>query len=114
MTFGTGMRRNRWFWSTRRGRAARRKLLLQANRNGFFYVLDRTNGKLLLGKPFVNKLTWAKEIGADGRPVRNPDQDPTEKGTKICPAVLGATNWWSAAFDNLRRPLLHSDDRKLR
>ena len=77
----------------------RRKLLLQANRNGFFYVLDRTDGKLLLGKPFVKKLTWAKEIGPDGRPVRNVNQDPTEKGTKICPAVLGATNWWSAAYD---------------
>ena len=76
-----------------------RKLLLQANRNGFFYVLDRTNGKLLLGKPFVSKLTWAKEIAANGRPVKNPDQEPTEKGTRICPAVLGATNWWSAAFD---------------
>jgi len=76
-----------------------RKLMMQANRNGFFYVLDRTNGKLLLGKPFVEKLTWAKEIGPNGRPVKNPDQEPTEKGTKICPAVLGATNWWSAAFD---------------
>ncbi len=76
-----------------------RKLLLQANRNGFFYVIDRTNGKLLLGKPFVKKLTWAKEIGANGRPVRSPDQEPTAKGTKTCPAVLGAANWWSTAFD---------------
>jgi alcohol dehydrogenase (cytochrome c) len=76
-----------------------RKLMLQANRNGFFYVLDRTNGKLLLGKPFVKKLTWAKEIGPNGRPVRNPGAEPTDKGTKVCPAVLGATNWWSAAFD---------------
>ena len=76
-----------------------RKLLLQANRNGFFYVLDRTDGKLLLGKPFVKKLTWAREIGPKGRPIRNPDQEPSAKGTKICPAVLGAANWWSAAFD---------------
>ena len=76
-----------------------RKLLLQANRNGFFYVLDRTNGKVLMGKPFVDKVTWATEIGANGRPVRNANQEPLEKGTKICPAVLGATNWWSAAFD---------------
>ena len=76
-----------------------RKLLLQANRNGFFYVLDRTDGKFLLGKPFVKKLTWAKEIAANGRPVRNADQEPSDKGTKTCPAVLGATNWWSAAFD---------------
>lgn len=76
-----------------------RKLLLQANRNGFFYILDRTNGKLLLGKPFVKKLTWAREIGPKGRPIRNPDVEPTEKGTKVCPAVLGAANWWSTAFD---------------
>jgi alcohol dehydrogenase (cytochrome c) len=76
-----------------------RKLLLQANRNGFFYVLDRTNGKLLLGKPFVKNLTWAREIGPNGRPIRNPDVDPTEKGTRVCPAVLGAANWWSTAFD---------------
>jgi alcohol dehydrogenase (cytochrome c) len=77
----------------------RRKLMMQANRNGFFYVLDRTTGKLLLGKPFVKKLTWAKEIGTNGRPVRNPDQEPTDKGNKICPAVLGAANFWSTAFD---------------
>ena len=76
-----------------------RKLLLQANRNGFFYVIDRVTGKFLLGKPFVNKLTWAKEISSSGRPVRNPDVAPTEKGTKVCPAVLGAANWWSTAFD---------------
>ena len=47
-----------------------RKLLLQANRNGFFYVIDRTSGKLLMGKPFVDNLTWAQEIGPNGRPVR--------------------------------------------
>jgi alcohol dehydrogenase (cytochrome c) len=76
-----------------------RKLMLQANRNGFFYVIDRTNGQLLLGKPFVKKLTWAKEIGPKGRPIRNPDQEPTAKGIKVCPAVLGAANWWSTAFD---------------
>ena len=45
-----------------------RKLLLQANRNGFFYVLDRTDGKVLLARPFVQKLTWASGIGPDGRP----------------------------------------------
>ena len=76
-----------------------RKLLLQANRNGFFYVLDRTNGDVLLGKPFVSKLTWAKGIDAKGRPIRNPDQEPTTGSNKVCPAVLGGTNWWSTAFD---------------
>lgn len=75
-----------------------RHLLLQANRNGFFYVLDRTNGKLLLAKPFVKKLTWAREIGADGRPVMNPNQEPTTAGNKICPSLEGATNWFSTAF----------------
>src|SRR5882762_3783904 len=72
-----------------------RKLLLQANRNGFFYVLDRTNGKLLLAKPFVQKLTWAREIGPDGRPVKNPDQRSTAQGTRTCPSLIGAANWWS-------------------
>jgi alcohol dehydrogenase (cytochrome c) len=75
-----------------------RKLLLQANRNGFFYVLDRTSGELLLGKPFVQKLTWAKEIGKDGRPVLNPDQAPTAEGTRVCPSLIGAANWWSNSY----------------
>ena len=75
-----------------------RQLLLHANRNGFFYVLDRTTGALLLAKPFVKKLTWARAIGADGRPVLNPDQTPTADGRTVCPAVEGATNWFSTAF----------------
>lgn len=80
-------------------RGAPRKLLLHANRNGFFYVLDRTTGELLLAKPFVKRLTWASGIGADGRPVLNPNQAPTAAGTKVCPAVEGATNWFSTAHD---------------
>lgn len=75
-----------------------RRLLLHADRNGFFYVLDRTSGKLLLAKPFVKKLTWAREIGANGRPVLNPGQEPTTAGNKICPSLEGATNWFSTAF----------------
>jgi alcohol dehydrogenase (cytochrome c) len=75
-----------------------RRLLLHANRNGFFYVLDRTSGALLLAKPFVQKLTWARGIGADGRPLLNPGQEPTAEGTRVCPAVEGATNWFSTAF----------------
>jgi alcohol dehydrogenase (cytochrome c) len=75
-----------------------RKLLLHANRNGFFYVLDRTSGALLLAKPFVTKLTWAREIDATGRPVLNPDQAPNAEGRTVCPAVEGATNWFSTAF----------------
>ena len=78
---------------------APRKLLLQANRNGFFYVMDRLTGKLLLGKPFVKKVTWASGIGANGRPVKTENQLPSVEGTKVCPALLGGTNWWSASFD---------------
>ncbi|MGE0405548.1 MAG: PQQ-binding-like beta-propeller repeat protein, partial [Candidatus Korobacteraceae bacterium] len=75
-----------------------RKLMLQANRNGFFYVLDRTNGELLLGQPFVKKMTWASGIGKDGRPQLLEGNDPTREGSKSCPAVRGATNWYSTAF----------------
>jgi alcohol dehydrogenase (cytochrome c) len=79
-----------------------RKVLLHANRNGFFYVLDRTNGKLLRATPFVKNLTWAREIGPDGRPVLIPGQEPKPDGYKTCPAVEGATNWFSTAFDASR------------
>jgi len=75
-----------------------RRLLLHANRNGFFYVLDRTDGTLLLAKPFVEKLTWAREIGPDGRPVLNPNQEPIPDGRTVCPAVEGATNWFATSF----------------
>jgi alcohol dehydrogenase (cytochrome c) len=80
-----------------------RKLLVQANRNGFLYVLDRTNGKMLLAKPLVKKLTWAKEIGPDGHPVMNPNNAPTAEGNLICPAVEGAANFFATSYN----PLTH-------
>jgi alcohol dehydrogenase (cytochrome c) len=76
-----------------------RKLLVQGNRNGFFYVWDRTDGKLLLAKQFIRELTWAKGIGADGRPILNPGQVPTETGTRVCPSQDGATNWFSPSYN---------------
>ncbi|MFL6550161.1 MAG: PQQ-binding-like beta-propeller repeat protein [Povalibacter sp.] len=75
-----------------------RKLLLHANRNGFFYVLDRTNGKFLQGTPLVKRLTWASGIDKNGRPIELPGNGTTEGGVKTCPAVRGATNWYSTAF----------------
>lgn len=75
-----------------------RKLLLQANRNGFVYVLDRTNGEFLLGKPFVKKVNWASGIGPDGKPQLLPANQPTKAGVKTCPSVRGATNWYSTSF----------------
>jgi PQQ-dependent dehydrogenase (methanol/ethanol family) len=77
-----------------------RKLLLQANRNGFFYVLDRTTGEFLLAKAFVKQLNWATAIGSDGKPLLTAANKPTKTGTKTCPAVRGATNWYSTAFQN--------------
>ena len=76
-----------------------RKLLVQGNRNGFFYVLDRLTGKVLLAKPFVTNVTWATGIGTDGRPQLRTGSDPTRDGQRVCPAVAGATNWPSTAFN---------------
>jgi PQQ-dependent dehydrogenase (methanol/ethanol family) len=69
------------------------KLLLHADRNGFFYVLDRTNGAVLLSKPFLRRVDWATSIGADGRPVVT---DPHG-----CPS--DASNWDSTAFSTETR-----------
>ena len=80
-------------------RGRERKLLVQANRNGFFYVLDRVSGEFLAGTPFVRKLTWAGGIGADGRPQVLPGSEPTVQGTKTCPSVVGGTNWMSTAYN---------------
>jgi len=75
-----------------------RDLLVQANRNGFLYVLDRTDGKFLKATPFVEKLTWAKGIDAFGRPILS-GKIPSAEGTQICPSVDGATNWFSPSYN---------------
>ena len=75
-----------------------RKLLVQANRNGYLYVLDRTNGKFLSATPFVEKLNWAKGIDEHGRPIRT-DVRPTADGTRVCPGYSGATNWYSPSYN---------------
>ena len=76
---------------------AQRKLMYFANRNGFFYVLDRTSGEFLLGKKYV-KVTWAERIDDNGRPVRVPNMEPTEEGTLVYPGVQGGTNWYSPSY----------------
>lgn len=76
-----------------------RKLLLQADRNGYFYVLDRTTGEFLLGEPFVKKTDWADGIDEKGRPRTRASATPTPEGTKACPNVVGATNWFSSAYN---------------
>ena len=70
-----------------------RKLMLWANRNGFFYALDRTNGQFLSGHPFV-KVTWASGLDDNGRPLVTP-QPP---GVPVYPGVQGGTNWYSPSY----------------
>jgi len=76
-----------------------RKLLLHANRNGFFYLLDRTNGQFLRATPFVKKLNWATGVDAKGRPIEVPDMDPNPTGKRVCPSIRGASNWMSPSYN---------------
>jgi alcohol dehydrogenase (cytochrome c) len=76
-----------------------RKLLIQANRNGFVYVLDRTNGKLLLAKTFFKNLNWAEKIGGDGRPVLKALPQQANGERYVCPGFQGGTNWFSTSFN---------------
>ena len=73
------------------------KLLAVANRNGFFYVLDRKTGKFIRGAPFA-KQTWARALSPSGRPMRLPGTSPTVRGVFLYPGDNGATNWWPAAY----------------
>jgi PQQ-dependent dehydrogenase (methanol/ethanol family) len=75
-----------------------RKLMIHADRNAFFYVLDRETGEFLLGKEFAYQ-TWAKGIDDKGRPIVLPNTDPTPKGTYVCPDATGATNWAAPSYD---------------
>ena len=76
----------------------KRKLLAQAARNGYFVVLDRTNGKNVLTKPFID-LNWSKSVNADGVPVRDAEKDPKPDGTLVSPSSGGATNWFAPSLD---------------
>jgi alcohol dehydrogenase (cytochrome c) len=75
-----------------------RKVVMFANRNGFFYTLDRVTGKVIVAKPFV-ETTWAKEIDATGRPMLLVGHTPDEVGNKTCPDLGGGTNFMSPSFD---------------
>jgi alcohol dehydrogenase (cytochrome c) len=76
-----------------------RKLLVQANRNGFFYVLDRTDGTFLFGNKYVKNVTWATGLTPEGRPIRVPDMEPSLEGRRVCPSLEGASNWYSTSFN---------------
>jgi alcohol dehydrogenase (cytochrome c) len=76
----------------------RRKVLMQASRNGYFFVLDRTNGKSLLTAPFAT-VNWAKGIDSLGRPIPNSMKEPTKDGVLVAPNEAGATNFRPPSFD---------------
>jgi alcohol dehydrogenase (cytochrome c) len=77
---------------------ARRKLLLQASRNGYYFVLDRTNGKNLLTTTFP-AANWAKGVDAEGRPIPLEDKEPARDGRLVAPDESGGTNYRSPSFD---------------
>ena len=74
-----------------------RKLIVNPNRNAFYYVLDRVTGEFLAAKAYV-KQTWAKGIDDKGRPTLIPGMDPSEEGVLVWPALNGATIWYSPSF----------------
>ena len=75
-----------------------KKLILQANRNGFFYVVDRATGKLLHADSYA-KVSWTKEKDTNGLPVPAKEGSPTLEGNRVCPGAAGATNWMSPTYD---------------
>jgi alcohol dehydrogenase (cytochrome c) len=76
-----------------------RKLLAQASRNGYYFLLDRTNGKHLVTAPLIDTLNWSKGLNATGQPIPNPAKYPTTDGVLVSPSSNGATNWPSPSFD---------------
>jgi alcohol dehydrogenase (cytochrome c) len=73
-------------------------LIAQANRNGFFYVIDRTTGKLISANAY-GKTTWSNRKDAEGRPVAKKEASPTLEGHTVCPGALGTTNFMAPTFD---------------
>lgn len=79
------------------GRA--RKLVVMANRNAFYYVLDRETGEFLHGQEY-SKQTWAEGLDESGRPLVIPGTEPTEEGSLVWPSLQGATNWFSPSYSS--------------
>lgn len=79
-------------------RGKKRKLLVTAQRNAFFYVLDRVTGEFITGRPFA-KQTWAKGLDDKGRPIVLPNTTPTAEGNYVCPDAAGSANWGAPSYD---------------
>jgi len=78
-------------------KGSQRKVMLWANRNGMFYLIDRTSGEFLQGKPFA-KVNWLTGFDEKGRPMRAPGKTPSTEGTLIYPGNQGATNYYSPSY----------------
>ena len=76
-----------------------RKLLAQASRNGYYFLLDRVTGEHLVTHPFIESLNWSLGVDERGEPKRNPAKDATIDGVLVSPATGGATNWPAPSFD---------------
>ena len=74
-----------------------RKVMMWANRNAFYYTLDRETGEFLVGKPYALQ-TWAEGLDENGRPIRVPNMEPSVEGKLVSPTIGGGTNWWSPTF----------------
>ena len=92
-----------------------RKVVMFANRNGFFYTIDRVTGKVIVAKPFV-ETTWAKEIGMPtGRPMLLPGNHAERStATRTCPDLGGGTNFMSPSFDPTTQAVLRHRARDVR
>lgn len=75
-----------------------RKLLAQAARNGYFFLLDRTNGKNLVSVPYIH-VNWSKGVDSHGEPIPNPDKEPKTDGAFVTPSAGGGTNWFAPSYD---------------
>jgi alcohol dehydrogenase (cytochrome c) len=76
-----------------------RKLIAQANRNGYFFLLDRVTGKDIVSKPFLESLNWSKGVNKDGQPIPNSEKEPQVAGVLVSPPSGGATNWPPPSYD---------------
>lgn len=74
-----------------------RKVMMWANRNAFFYTIDRATGEFLEGKAYASQ-TWAQGLDPTGRPIRVPGMAPTYEGILVSPPIVGATNWYSPGY----------------
>jgi alcohol dehydrogenase (cytochrome c) len=75
-----------------------RKRILWANRNGFYYVLDRLTGRFVTGVPFVHE-NWASGLDSTGRPILVTDSARKRAGSLVYPGNVGGTSWWAPSFD---------------